>query len=146
MFPRLPSLLAAAVLGLAVAGCGGDEEPAGGDGDTATTSAAQRGYDSPVPVVTAYVEAFGAGDYAAACGHISRETLQRVTSGGEHRCEDVYAQGGAEVDAAREQFAGAQTTDAQVNGAAGTVGVRTATGEELRLPVVLEDGTWKVAS
>lgn len=143
---RLPALLVAAGLGLAVVGCGEDEEPAGGDAGTATTSAAQRGYDSPVPAVTAYVEAFGAGDYAAACEHIAEETLQRVTSGGEHRCEDVYAQGGAEVEAARERFAGAQATDAQVNGDAGTVGVRTASGEELRLPVVLEDGAWKVSS
>jgi hypothetical protein len=147
MLSRLPALLVTAALGLAVAGCGDD----GGDEATETsapsaTTSAQRGYDSPVPVVTAYVEAFGAGDYAAACRHIAAETLERVTSGGEHRCEDIYAQGGEEVDAARERFEGAETTDAQVNGDAGTVGVRTAAGEELRLPVVLEDGTWKVAS
>ena len=142
---RSTGLLLVAALTLAVAGCG-EQDDEGGAAATATTSGEQRGYDSPVPAVTAYVEAFGAGDYATACEHIAQETLARVTSGGEHRCEDVYEQGGAEVEAARERLEGAETTDAQVNGGAGTVGVETAAGEGLRLPVVLEDDGWKVAS
>lgn len=130
---RLPVLvLLSAVL---VTGCGSDEE-----------AGSPRGYDSPVPVVQDYVDAFGAGDFAVACGHIAAETLDRVTESGARPCEDVYAEGGDEVSAAQEQFSGAEVTDPQVSGDSGTVGVRTADGQEIRLTVVREDGTWKVAS
>ena len=134
--PRVPLALLAA--GLLLAGCGGDDE---GE-DTATT----RGYDSPVPAAQEYVDAFGAGDFAAACEHIAAETLARVTEDGATPCEDVYAEGGEDVQVAQEQFDGATVDDPQVAGDRGTVRVTTSDDSEIRLAVVLEDGAWKVAS
>lgn len=124
--------------GLLLAGCGGGDEGS----DTATT----RGYDDPVPAAQAYVDAFGAGDFATACEHIAADTLARVTEDGATECEQVYQDGGDEVQAAQEQFDGATVDDPQVDGDQGTVGVTTSDGSEIRLAVIREDGEWKVAS
>ena len=135
---RVPVLLVVVTAGLVLAGCGGSGEGSG----TSTT----RGYGDPVAAAQEYVDAFGAGDFAAACEHIAAETLARVTEDGATECEQVYEDGGDEVQTAQQQFEGAEVGDPQVDGDQGTVGVTTSDGSEIRLVVILEDGAWKVAS
>lgn len=133
---RVAAVLIAA--GLLLAGCGG------GDGGPGTSTT--RGYGDPVAAAQEYVDAFGTGDFAAACERIAAETLARVTEDGATDCQRVYEDGGEEVRTAQNQFKGAEVGDPQVDGDRGTVGVTTADGSEIRLAVILEDGQWKVAS
>lgn len=133
----------------AVAGCGGDEK------DTETTASApaaqaagDRGYegDGPEAVVQAYVDAFGAGDYAAACELVDAKAMEKLTETGKFECVEVFERGGLQIDATEDQFKGATVTDAQITGDRGSVGVKIKNGSELRLQVVIEDGKWKVAN
>ena len=139
---RAISILTVTAL-LALAGCGGSDSKTSGTTDTT----AARGYaGDPVTTVQAYVDAFGAKDYTAACALVDAEALDKITQSGQFKCEDVYAKGGTDVETTQKQFVGATATDPQITGDRGSVGVKTADGTEIRLPVVVENGEWKVAS
>lgn len=127
---------------VALAGCGGDS----GSGSESTTTAA-RGYSGdPVAVAQEYVDAFGSGDYAKACSLIDAEALEKITQTGTVECEQVYEQGGTDIEQTQAEFDGATVSDPKIAGDRGSVGVKTASGKDIRLPVVIEDGQWKVAS
>lgn len=135
---------------LAFAGCGGDDDDTGTTASSPSTTAAtgDRGYegDGPEAVVQAYVDAFGAGDYAAACELVDAEAMEKLTESGKLECVEVYERGGLQIDATEDQFQGATVTDARITDDRGSVGVKIKNGSEIRLPVVIEDGKWKVAS
>jgi hypothetical protein len=137
-FSQLPMPLAVAAL--ALTGCGGS------GGSKKQADGGVRGYTGPVTAVQAYADAFGSGDYATACSYIDKASLAKVTQKGKLKCEEVYAKGGAAIAAARKQFAGAKASDASVDADHGTVKLTTSSGSTIGLPVVLEDGTWKVSS
>lgn len=134
-------LLLVTMTGLLVAGCGGDDNNA-----STTDTAAARGYDSPVPVVQAYVDAFGSGDYAAACDLVDAEAMEKITQTGKITCEEVYEKGGADIETTQKEFDGAKVGDPQITDDRGSVSVTTKSGKEIQLPVVIENGEWKVAS
>lgn len=145
---RTLTVLAAAAA-LALAGCGGDDDESSGSATTsAETTTAARGYAAadPVAAVQAYVDAFGSGDYAAACALVDAEAMEKITQSGRFECEDVYAKGGTDVETTQKEFDGATASDPQIAGDRGSVGVKTKSGKEIRLPVVLENDAWKVAS
>ncbi|MFL5845408.1 MAG: hypothetical protein ACJ762_11990 [Solirubrobacteraceae bacterium] len=147
---RAIAILATTAL-VALAGCGGDDsddEGSASTGTTATAANADRGYDGdgPVQVAQAYVDAFGSGDYAGACALIDAAALEKITQSGKFECTEVYEKGGTDVQTTQEQFDGATVTDSEITDDRGNVTVKIASGQEIQLPVVIEDGKWKVAS
>ena len=132
---RRPTALAAA-LALALAGCGDEgDEP---------KSPEPAGRQDPVTMVQEYVDAFAAGDFAAACESATEQAVRDVTKGGERSCAEVYEAEPGIVERTREQFRGATARDAEIDGDRGTVTIETKAGAEVPVPVLREDGTWKV--
>lgn len=140
-----PLAILLAVGSLAFAGCGGSDKKTTSTAGTATTAA--RGYQGDVVKdIQAYIDAFGSGDYAKACTHIAKNTLDQLTQQGKFTCVQVYENGGQKVQLATSLFKGAKVDKPHVNGVNATVRVTSPSGKSITLPAVFEGGSWKAAT
>lgn len=127
------SILATGAAVLAVAGCGGG---GGGGGDDAQG------------VVSSYLKAIKARNWDTACGEMASATKQTIETLAGRKCaralESALSSG---PGAARVRLlSDARVGGASVNGDRGTVDVRIdKLKRTLKIPVVREGGTWKVA-
>lgn len=128
---RVGGLILAVLTGMLIAGCGGDDE------EEAAT---------PEDVVSAFFEATVNRDAAGVCETITVESADAAAANEDaETCEEgaeiTFASEAAEAEIA--QFEAAEIGAATIDGDTATVSV-TSEGQEAGLPVVKEDGEWKV--
>ena len=128
---RLPlaGLLAAAALALAA--CGGEET---------TEEEAVEG------VVRTYFTAFADGDGAKACGQLTTDAQLKLVEGARATDCPEAMQAAADQPAVKpyvERFRDAEVLEVTVAGTQATAKVE-AIGEETTIPLVKQDGAWKI--
>jgi hypothetical protein len=113
-----------------VSGCGG-----GGDSSSSDTSAA------PEDVVQSFVDSSKAGDGAAVCDLLSADSQTQVVADAKSAddCEGAFDEDPTASDVPDDLEVG----DATIDGDTGTVAV-TVSGQKSDIPVVQEDGEWKI--
>lgn len=143
---RITTLAATAAAVAALAGCGGGSSGGGSNG-----GGGNGGGGDAKEAVTNYIQAIKNQDWSSACDLISNASKKVIETKAHAKCPDALKKGlsggnGAEV---AKLLASAQVGDAKVNGNRGTVGIKlklNGVERTLPIPVVKEDGQWKVAS
>lgn len=124
------ALALAAVTGLLVAGCGGDDEPA-----------------APEDVVDQFVTASTGTDAEALCETFTADSAtQAAEEQDAETCEEGIEASFEESDnqAELEQLEGVEIGEATIDGETATVAITSAEGQEGEIPLVMEDGEWKI--
>jgi hypothetical protein len=131
----VPIVLAA----LAVAGCGGvgGSEP---KDERAEVEAS----------LTAYYKAFASGDSETACNHLAGNTVAQLErAAGGRPCAEVLDRALKRPDYAKvaPKLAGVKVTEVNVAEDKATARATVpGVGKSTRVPLIKEDGTWKIAS
>ena len=141
--PTAIAATAAAIAALA-AGCGGGSSNGGGSGGGGGDNAS-----AAKDAVTNYVHAIHDQDWSSACNLISAASKKVIETRTHSSCPDALKKGlaGGRGAAIAKLLGSATVQDATVNGTSGTVGIKIpGLSRTLRIPVVKENGGWKVAS
>lgn len=125
------------VLAIAAAGCGGDDDDDGGGDDPQAAADATR----------AYLTAYGDGDGAAACSHLTEGAQQALEAsaaqqGANADCAEILGSGGPQTaEFLKPLIDGIDSEDASIDGDTAEVTI-----EGANVPVTLEnvDGEWLV--
>jgi len=128
----LSVLLSCAALGLAA--CGGSDD------NNNTGSGAK----DPVAAAQEYLKAFIDGDFEKACSYIAEQSKKQIEKAGS--CKDVLAKASAAVKGTDASMVGAKVAPGKISGNTGTIVVTTKGGTKIKIPVLIEDGRWKLNS
>jgi hypothetical protein len=131
--------LAIALVAVAVGGCGGigGEQPKD-EGEEVEAS------------LVAYYKAFASGDSETACNHLAENTVAQLErAAGGRPCSEVLDRALKRPDYAKVAPKLAEVKVTEVNVAEDKATARATVpgvGKSTRVPLVKEDGTWKIAS
>lgn len=124
---RMGGLVLALLVGVLLAGCGGG--------------------DSPEDVLSGFYAALGDGDAGAYCDLLDEASAQAAAEDkGVDTCEEAAEMTFSSTNAAAliAQSEAIEVGESTIDGDTATVAVTTADGEDLDVPLVEEDGEWKV--
>ena len=122
-----PAVLAVG-LAAVVTGCGGSKPHAAAD---------------PSDTVQGYLDALGRGDYAKACGFLTKEAVRKIESASQRSCAEAV-QAGVEAAGGTAEFRGGRFSRPVVSGDRGTTTLTLGHGVRAPEELVREDGTWKL--